>query len=474
MARSSGDAFSSCPRLALTSLFALATLVSAGGALLGCSDDRQLAIDVMTGQESDAFSRDPPVVVVEVRAEGESSEGPISRTVETKPGGDFDLGGVPVDALLSFDVRGFDAAGEVVVRGRSLPVQIGSVGGDQIPVFVQRMGTWARPPGGLPRSHVEAPTGVLAERFLFSTGGTSAADESGAADAAGGDFYDLLSFGGSESAVPLPRVAESMVFRGTQALVIDKSGASLVDFELGTSATVDLPDGLPAFGDVAGGRLVESEDGSTYVVGATRSGAPTAAVLRVGPDGALEGLRLREARAGAAAVWVPDLGLAVVGGSSADPGVELLSEGSSSFAATPFPADEVEGAGAVASGGSSITVLGGSAGGASAATRVLDLSCVADCQPEVLDEVLFDVPLLAVQAFALLDGTALVIGQDGDDGTTRTFLVELTGDGLVELPLREPRRGATATPAPNGTLVIMGGTTDEGTGVSSVEMFFPP
>lgn len=440
----------------------------------GCTDDRNIEVEVMTGQESDTFSADPPVVKVEIHAEGQSSEGPIAQSVETEPGGEFDFGSVPADALLSFDVRGFDADGNVVVRGRSLPIAIASVQGELIPVFAQRVGAWARPPGGLTRAHVDAPTGVLAERFLFSTGGTAAADADGSADAAGGDFYDLLSYGGSTSASPLPRVAQSMVVRGTQALIIDGEGASLVDFETGTSADVPLPDGLTSFADVASGRPVEAEDGSTYVVGATRADSPTAAVLRVGPAGALDGLTLREARAGAAAVWVPDVGLAVVGGSSADPGVELLSSGSSTFSATSFPADETAGAGAVVEGDARIALLGGHLGGLPTATRLLDLTCTTDCQAEIVEDVRFDVPLADVQAYALSDGTSLIIGQDDTDGSTRTFLVDLAAGAPVDVPLREARRGARPTAAPNGTLVLMGGTTEDGAGVSSIEMFFPP
>jgi hypothetical protein len=52
-------------------------------------------------------------------------------------------------------------------------------------------------------------------------------------------------------------------------------------------------------------------------------------------------------------------------------------------------------------------------------------------------------------------------------------VIDYLNPAVTEMPLREPRRGATAVPAPNGTLALMGGVHLDGTPALSVEMFFP-
>jgi hypothetical protein len=44
----------------------------------------------------------------------------------------------------------------------------------------------------------------------------------------------------------------------------------------------------------------------------------------------------------------------------------------------------------------------------------------------------------------------------GEDGPTRSFLVDVAAAQVEELPLREARRGAAVVPAPNGTLAVLG------------------
>lgn len=80
-----------------------------------------------------------------------------------------------------------------------------------------------------------------------------------------------------------------------------------------------------------------------------------------------------------------------------------------------------------------------------------------------------------VAAFALPGGRVLAVGSEaGADGLTRSFVVDLAAAGQVEeLALREPRRGATVVPAPNGTLALLGGVHAEGTAALTVETFFP-
>ena len=63
--------------------------------------------------------------------------------------------GVGSEELLTFEATGVDATGSVVVRGRSLSgILLAGVSGGVIPIFVQRVNQWARPPGGLGRTRV--------------------------------------------------------------------------------------------------------------------------------------------------------------------------------------------------------------------------------------------------------------------------------------------------------------------------------
>ncbi|KYG04401.1 hypothetical protein BE21_46935, partial [Sorangium cellulosum] len=71
-------------------------------------------------------------------------------------------------------------------------------------------------------------------------------------------------------------------------------------------------------------------------------------------------------------------------------------------------------------------------------------------------------------------GRLLAVGAEaGEGGLTRSFVVDLAAAQVEELPLREPRRGATVVPAPNGTLALLGGVHAEGTPALTVEAFFP-
>ena len=63
----------------------------------------------------------------------------------------------------------------------------------------------------------------------------------------------------------------------------------------------------------------------------------------------------------------------------------------------------------------------------------------------------------------------------GDDpnGQTRCFRVDVGNVSATELPLREPRLGASVVAAPNGTLAILGGTLVSGGPALSIESYFP-
>lgn len=453
--------------VARLSLGAAAALAVAVG---GCSEDpRTITVEVTPGHEVDAFHEAPPVARMEVTVT--AAEGDLSLNASAPPGGSLDFGEIPADRLLAFEARGLDAGGAAVVRGRSLSgIYLAGLDADLLPVFAQRAGRWGRPPGELSASRAGAPAAVLAERYLVLTGG-AAAD---GGDPAELEAYDLLAWGGSASG-PLPRVARSIVGRGSALLLVGDGGATWVDFSSGESADAAPPPGLASFAEVAGGRAVEAGDGRSFVVGATRAaGAPTAGVLVVEADGTLKGIQLAEARGGAAAAWVDGLGLVVAGGSATGPGVEVLGDGATAFTERPFSSDPVEGAAAVAVGLGEVVLVGGTLAGAPAPTRRLDPGCAVACAAIEIEGAALPAALTGVAAYALPGSRLIAVGDEiAAGGMTRSFVVDLGGATAAELPLREPRAGATPTPAPNGTLALLGGVHPDGTPAQTVEMLFP-
>lgn len=451
----------------------LRTLVGLGSALAaGCSDPPTLSLEVTTGHEEGALKLDP--AVAEVKIVGKSADGEITQTATAKVGGSFDLGEVPDTSIMSFELTGTTADGAVVARGRSVSVPVGSVDADVLSLFIQRTGGFARPPGELTRSHVHAPGGVVAERFLVATGGDAAVGASGPASPSFGDYYDLLGLAGTESDAALPRAAKSLVVRDTTLILIDEGGATSAVLDQSTTQDLTPPDGL-TFADVSGGLAFDLPTGTTLVVGATRPEGPTAAVLAVNEVGAMTALSLSTPRAGAAVAYVSGQGLIIAGGSSDGAGVEIIGD-DLSVRSVPFPSDATTGAAAAPLAENQVALIGGRLAGAPAPTRVYELTCAAACDPGTLYYQLVpaaDVAELAGRGRAFsVANAALTIGET-DAGETVAFRVSIGEATVTALPLREPRFGATPIPAPNGTLAIVGGVTDVGSPVGTIEIFFP-
>ena len=80
-------------------------------------------------------------------------------------------------------------------------------------------------------------------------------------------------------------------------------------------------------------------------------------------------------------------------------------------------------------------------------------------------------PLMRLSIFRV---RALAVGDSVETtAQTRSFEIQL-GSSATELPLRDPRRGATVSPSPNGTLAILGGRrVADDTSALSVELLFP-
>lgn len=434
-------------------------------ALVGCSDPDAIVIEITTGQEADTFSMDPAVTRVDIVARNSAGETVSSASAE--PGGSFGLGEIAVDQFLSFEVSGFDAAGDQHVGGRSLGLVVGALQSEVFPVFAQRLLRWSRPPGGLPHGHRDGIATVIGERFLMVTGGEAFGAES--TDVA---FYDLLALGGTEGG-RLASAPKSLVVSADSGaiLLIEDDRALWLDFDTGSPIELSPPAEIGSWAQIAGGQTVVTSTAS-YVVGPTRGDAPSDRILVVEPDRSLRGVTCTLERQGAAATWIPEVGLAIAGGTDVEPGIEVLFPDEGATSTLPFPADAVTGAAPVAGNQSrEMFLFCGQDESGPAPPRAIDLGCVAECAPRLLD-VTLDPVLSACSGFRLDGGRTLIVGTDAE-GMNRSLLVDVATDTVDELLLREPRMGAMLTPTPNGALALVGGVHEDGTPALSVELLLP-
>jgi hypothetical protein len=214
---------------------------------------------------------------------------------------------------------------------------------------------------------------------------------------------------------------------------------------------------------LAGGATVVADDGTAFIVGGTRmDGDPTAAVLRVSPQGDLTSASLTAPRLGASAAWVAGVGLVVAGGNATATvaGVETLAATGTLAVALPYPADATTGAGMGRLDASHV-VLGG--GTPATDTRVVNLTCGAACNAAPWAESAPAMPLVRAQIFATDASNALLVGEDAN-GATHAFHV---GWSMAqESTLRVPRNHARAVLLPTGAIAVVGGDTQ-------IESFFP-
>lgn len=453
-----------------------------------------ISIDVTTGQETTAFA-DAAVTAVTVAVT--SLDGTVHATSTVSPdGGAFDLGDIANTEQVCVAATGYTSDKTAVMSGQTLTGLLLSSIPSDIPVFIQRIGQWARPPGGLASSHVGGVATVVAEHYLLLTGGARATKDT-TSNPTGVDAYDLFALGGDVTAPAFDPVPSTMVpVLSTTAdpdvqilLINDGVNAFWLDYSTGVAATAGPPMGLTSFGDVAGGAVVNAANGTVYVVGAAQSGAASNAVLEVDSDGGLVGYTLSTKRQGAATTWVSGLGLVVAGGSSGGAGVEVpVREGTASFQSSNYPADPTVGAGAVSDGTNGFYLVGGTLSGGLASTRhfLAPGNCGTSCAPTPLPWATLPVALHDVTAYQLgvatpcstsatqstqSTGSILVVGE-GAAGTL-SFVIDINTKTVTAVPLREPRRGATPIPAPNGTLALLGGEHLDGTPALSIELFAP-
>ncbi len=413
----------------LERLLPVALVVSAAG--FACSDKASGTIRVELGEEADALSRAPtPTTLVVASVDLDRNVKELARS--PLPASRIDLGDQPKTDVGAIRITGLLPDGSTVLRGESLYVQLGALEVAELPVFVQRTGELARMPRA-PSGDVSLAT-TSAGRYVLTTQGTTAT------------IYDLLQLRTITSLPQLPRTPKSLVTYGSTVLVVDDTGATSLDLNTGATAELSAPQG-GTFAEVAGGLTVFANDGSQFVVGATRrDGGPTARILRLAADGNLSFAALGTPRLGACASWIEGRGLVVWGGSSTGPGGELLAAGATGSAALAHPADATAGCGLATLDANRVVVAGGGA-----KTREIDLACAGGCTAR---EWPGDVPLVRAQGFGLGANAALFVG---DDAAGASHVVRVTATETREIPTRIPRRGAKLVASPTGAAVVVGG-----------------
>ena len=313
--------------------------------LPACSQARTaVSVDVTAGQETAAFGEAPAVTTFAVTVT--SLDGAIDVTATGAPGQTFDFGDFDDFEQITVTLDGSAESGQVMGGQTLTGLLLSTILGD-IPVFAQRRGQWSRPSGGFAASHVNGVVTVI-DGSLPDDPRRHGGDEGHRRRPPGTSMRSICSASPATQRspvfVPVPLtivpVPASSNNPDTQALFLSAGSPELYDYTQGAdntdNAPLTMPTGITSWTDVTGGAVLSDGNGRAFVVGATRSGGATTAVLDVEVDAdgdvVLTDFPLNVARAGAAAAYIADVGLVVAGGSSSLAGVEVLSPTATAFA----------------------------------------------------------------------------------------------------------------------------------------------
>ncbi|HEY3592924.1 MAG TPA: hypothetical protein VGL13_03590, partial [Polyangiaceae bacterium] len=432
---------------------------------------------------------------------------PISdnpRVTLTDPGVEFGTTG-------HFETSGFDAAGNRVFRGATIPLYLNGLSGIVLPLFIGRVGTWSRPSVPLLLPHIHPVLG-FSHGYLVAAGGEAYMGQ----DLTQLDLYDLVQYAPVTMEPAFPRAPQSMVVVQTGALLIDDAGAEWANFYTGLPSDATAPTATDAagqpfsFGQVAGGDVIANANGDQYVVGATRATAPTNQILVVHSDGTLTAIFLSTARSGAAAAMVRG-DLWVVGGTTdgmtgapiEKPLTATLPDGTPA-PPSPYPPDPTsgfalaegvvpappdagmpdmtapDGAVSIATAPAAFLVGGvdpttTTAGG----VRSINPDCTMDCAVTSLATL----PVLTrTRAFFMPATTTspqqhLVVIGETSDGEDHAYVMDPLASPVTptEIAFRERRSSASVALFPNNEVGIVGGLgVTSGTPVTSFELLALP
>jgi hypothetical protein len=430
----------------------------------GCKGSDSGTLKLVTGGE-DASATFAGVSKVNVTWY-DQNDSPHALATVAWPTGTIDLGTIDESSVGMIEVTGSSASGEHLVFGSSIALPFGAFAGLTVPIFVQRVGAFSRLPMPLSDERPSPLLGILGGRYLVVAGGGDPSF------ATASQIYDLLALGPLTSPPTLPVAPQSMALAGTTAYLATAAGVTAFDFADSGAGPFALPAGNAA--DIAGGATVSALDGTQYIVGPTRTvGAPTAAILRIDTAGNASWITLASPRWGAAAVWVQNVGLVVIGGSASAPGAEVVDASATTSAPMQqFAADPAISVGAATLDGARYILLaGGSMPDLSdPGVRVLDLECDAGNGCAAASWGALPVPLVHAQAFGLPDKDAgAVVGSELGTGRTHVFVV--TSTGATEIPTKVPHVSASAIASPIG--ITPGGFLLYG-GAPEIESFAPP
>jgi hypothetical protein len=441
--------------------------------VVGCSAEPLLPSNVifLPGQESDLWTREPAPARIEVDLVAGDQRTLIGQAPAPTSGLSVDTRQLQLRSFARIDATAFEGGGAVVARGSSATFFLDAIDAVTVPVFVARSGGWSRPPDTLEHPHKKPVVLTILPHLMIAAGGDAIPGVDGSVP----DFYNAAVWSTLRSQPPFPRAPKSAGFVLTKLLVIDETGATWLDLSDESTKNATAPEGV-SFAEIAGGDTIALPDGTLFIVGATRStGDPTSKVLRIATDGTLRALALTTPRLGAAAGKVGDK-LVVAGGSAAGPGVEVLNDTQSTFVTLGIGPDATTGLGLAALDATTMLLAGGKdpTTGATASVRTLDVSCGSVCTASDLGPM--PSALQSSRVFRVDAGKLLITGET-DDGETHAYSIAIGGASpeIVEQPLRERRKGASAVVLPNGQVGLVGGVSVDAaeTAVSTFEAYIP-
>jgi hypothetical protein len=450
------------------------TLVSFAAFSVACASP-SATISVTVGPDagppgctSDALTRAPAVATFELDAVGHDgsrqtlADGGIAQA-------NVDLGDVAEEAIASLQLTGRDASNNAVLFGATPFVQLGALDGATIPLFVQRKGEFACMPGAIADGRT-APLLAANPRGIYYGGGTI----TGATGNPVFGGYDLLFLDGFATTCDVGVAARSLslVELTNQTSDGDSAVAALIAdnaiYELGLPSCgfseikdSDLADGgtLKSWSEVAGGRAINGDDGTGFVVGPSKLDATSNTIVSFPTTGADGGppratVAFAAKRQGAAVAWLPNGGIFIYGGAAEPgaPGIEILNSTLAASKLGDYPLDPVQGLAAAQLDGTHMIVAGDMQ-----PPRVVDVTCEGGCATTPWGQGL-PMTLSSPSLFPLGGGAFLIVGDDAT-GATHAFRMTET-DAPKEVLLRIPRIGARAVQTETGEVIILGGGSD--------------
>ncbi|MFO0659822.1 MAG: hypothetical protein U0165_08335 [Polyangiaceae bacterium] len=374
----------------------------------------------------------------------------------------FSLGSLDQSSSVKLYASLDDGAGHTLIRCLPAAFAVADVSGGDVGVFCGRVGELTTFDATTNASGLDWGVALSDRYIVLGTKGDVSTI-----------IFDRLALRTYESTSDLPVAPRTVAPLDDRSILLVSSDA-VVAFDTYSGDTFDVSlDGIEP-SEIVGATPITADDGTLFVVGATRptsEGEASDAVLVIDPSGNVSAMRLSKPRIAASAAWVPDLGLVVLGGSE-PANVEVLAPESTTFSPlNDTTLDAIEGA-SLALSNKRLLIVGGGTGTTLTDTLLLDLSCTESCAPKSVGDAL---GWTATQTFAQPNGTWFVRGQD--PSTQLVDQVELSFNGTNAsfspiTPAVNPgdRRGGVDVALGEGWIFRGGGV---GSASSKLQLFTP-